>query len=96
MGKWTTTDFETSGDFLSAWGSCPELIVVRGLMNGRFGAQSLQTVLDEFPQVYVENPLAGWSVLFVGNWSSRQRRYVVVQVIKRAFDRQRERRKASQ
>jgi hypothetical protein len=81
MARWTTKDFETAKEFLSAWRSCPERVVVRGLMNGRFSPQSLQTVLDEFPQVYVGNPLAGWNVLFVCKWSSRQGRHVVVEVI---------------
>jgi hypothetical protein len=82
MAKWTTTEFETRKDFLSQWRSCPELIVVRGLMNGRFGPQSLETVLDEFPQVYVENPWAGWSVLFVSSYRPQQHRFVVSEVIR--------------
>jgi hypothetical protein len=45
--------------------ACPELIVVRGVLGRRYGAQSLRTVLDEQSQVYVENARAGWNALLL-------------------------------
>ena len=65
MSKWITASVATRTEFVRHLRRHPELIVVRGVLFGRYGSQSLRTVLDEFPEVYVENPVTGWSILLV-------------------------------
>jgi hypothetical protein len=62
MSRWTV-EIETRDEFLRQVRRCPEMIVVHGRLHDRYGQQSLRTVLDEFDQVYVDNPVAGWCVL---------------------------------
>ncbi len=71
MSRWTTLEIETKAEFLHQLRHCPELIIVRGVLHGRFGAQSLRTVLDEFDQVCVGNPTANWWALVIRHGSAR-------------------------
>jgi hypothetical protein len=61
----TTIEIATKAEFLHQLRRCPEQIIVRGVLQGRLGSQSLRTVLDEFAQVCVVNPATNWRVLFV-------------------------------
>lgn len=64
MPRWFT-EIETRAEFVQRARDCPELLVVRGMLGRRYGPQSLRTVLDEQPQLYVENPVADWSALML-------------------------------
>jgi hypothetical protein len=64
MAKWQCS-ISTKDEFSSRLKRTPELIFVRGMLNGRFGLESLVTVLDEVQEAYVTNTQVGWSALVV-------------------------------
>jgi hypothetical protein len=63
MAIWTTVEIPTRKDFVHRFNREYELIIVEGRHRGLYGSQSLATVLDEYEQVLVSNPKAGWTVL---------------------------------
>ena len=62
MATWTS-EIRTKKEFANQLQRAPELILVRGVMHGRFGLQSLPTVLDELAEVHVANRRARWSCI---------------------------------
>lgn len=62
MATWMS-EIGTKKAFANRLKRAPELIFVRGVMHGRFGLQSLPTVLDELAEVHVANWRAGWSCI---------------------------------
>jgi hypothetical protein len=62
MTKWTT-QIPTRAEFAAQFRKCPELIVMWGVLDGRYGPQSLRTVLDTYSQVFIHNRREGWCAL---------------------------------
>ena len=62
MATWYTA-ITTKTEFTSRLKLLPELVIVRGVLNGRFGPQSLPTVMDEFQEIFVVNAREKWSAL---------------------------------
>jgi hypothetical protein len=76
MAKWHC-NIPTKSAFIRQLGRAPELILVRGSLHGRFGLQSLPTVLDEFREVFVMNARVGWGTLVLRNSRNRLVRYTL-------------------
>jgi hypothetical protein len=76
MAKWQC-DIPTKREFIHRLERAPELILVRGVLHGRFGLQSLPTVLDEFREVFVTNTRFGWGISVL---RSSRNRFVVTRL----------------